>query len=87
MRIAAEAGHADVQYNVGAVLAQHPDVASTAEAVRWWRAAAETEHSEAQYSLGCVLFGQGQPESLTEAETASVTSPPPNWSRARRSRR
>jgi len=52
-RRAAEAGHADAQFNLGICYSNGDGVAKDAEqAVSWFRRAAEAGHAAAQFNLG-----------------------------------
>jgi len=55
-RRAAEAGHADAQYNLGAATIEWRWSRKDAkQAVAWFRRAAEAGDASAQFNLGCVL--------------------------------
>ena len=60
LRVAAEQGDVDAQYNLGARYANGEGISQNfTEAVRWFRMAAEQGHAEAQYNLG-VMYDEGQ---------------------------
>ena len=66
-RVAAEAGHAQSQYNLGWMLSGSRGT-NQAEAVRWYRRAAEQGHIEAMVALGrCHRFGQGVTKDMGSA--------------------
>ena len=68
-RLAAEAGDADAQFNLGLMYRNGKGVAQDyVEAVKWWRLAAEAGVAEAQYKMGLMyLDGRGVPQDETEA--------------------
>ena len=66
---AAEQGHADAQYNLGAIYSRGEGVPEDDdEAVRWYRKAAEQGDAAAQTKLGTMyIIGKGVPEDTAEA--------------------
>ena len=69
IRMLAEQGNADAQFNLGTTYAQGEGVPKDgAEAVKWWRKAAEQGHPEAQDKLGLAYWtGDGVPMDHVEA--------------------
>ena len=68
-RQAAEQGHAEALYELGAALKMPGEYQNTREAVKWLRKAAEQGHQEAQAELGhSYEFGVGVEIDLKEAE-------------------
>ena len=63
-RRAAEAGHADAQFNLGYMYNTGEGVAQDyTEALAWYRRAAEQRHARAQSSLGSMYYkGEGVPQ-------------------------
>jgi len=68
-RRAAEAGHADAQFNLGVCYVNGDGVAKDAEqAVSWYRRAAEAGHASAQFNLGiCYFNGDGVAKDAEQA--------------------
>ena len=66
---AAEQGHVEAQYNLGAMYANGDGVAQNyTEAEKWFRKAAEQGHAKAQYNLGAIYAnGEGIEKDYTEA--------------------
>jgi TPR repeat protein len=70
IRLKAELGNADAQFNLGACYSCGLSVLpkDEAEAVKWYRKAAEQGHVGAQYNLGnCYSYGLGVPKDEAEA--------------------
>ena len=69
LRLAAEQGDADAQFNLGVMYANGEGVPENdAEAVKWYRLAAEQSHADAQFKLGVMYdLGNGVPENDAEA--------------------
>ena len=68
-RQAAEQGHIEAQFALGAALKMPGEYQNTREAVQWLRKAAEQGHQEAQAELGhSYEFGVGVEIDLKEAE-------------------
>lgn len=68
-RQAAEQGHIEAQFALGAALKMPGEYKNTREAVKWLRKAAEQGHQEAQAELGhCYEFGVGVEINLQEAD-------------------
>ena len=69
LRVRAEQGDADAQYNLGVMYDQGRGVAQDdAEAMRWWRLAAEQGLADAQYNLGVsYVTGEGVPQDYVQA--------------------
>ena len=68
-RQAAEQGHIEAQFALGAALKMPGDYKNTREAVKWLRKAAEQGHQEAQAELGhSYEFGIGVEINLQEAD-------------------
>lgn len=68
-RQAAEQGHTEAQYELGALLNAPGEHKNCREAVKWLRMAAEQGHQEAQAELGyCYEFGRGVEIDLDEAD-------------------
>lgn len=67
-RRASDAGCADAQYNLGGLLLERADAASSFEAELWWRRAGQAGHVDAQYDLGGLLYRKAAVDSEAEAE-------------------
>ena len=69
LRLAAEQGHAEAQFNLGLMYVRGEGVPQNfAEAVTWFRRAAKQGHAEAQFYLGLMYVrGEGVPEDWAEA--------------------
>lgn len=68
-RQAAEQGHIEAQFALGAALKMPGEYKNTREAVKWLRKAVEQGHQEAQAELGhCYEFGVGVEINLQEAD-------------------
>ena len=68
-RQAAEQGHIEAQFALGAALKMPGEYKNTREAVKWLHKAAEQGHQEAQYELGhSYEFGIGVEINLQEAD-------------------
>ena len=69
MRLAAEQGHSDAQYNLGVTYYLGEGVPQDyEEALRWSRMAAEQGHADAQFGLGGMYYnGEGVPQDYVEA--------------------
>ncbi len=68
-RQAAEQGHIEAQFALGAALKMPGEYKNTREAVKWLRKAAEQGHQEAQAELGhCYEFGVGVEINLQAAD-------------------
>lgn len=81
LRLAAERGHANAQYEMGRRYEDGQGVPSNfVEALKWYRLAAEQGHVTAQYKLG-LMYGQGRgvPPNVVEAHKwmALAASKPP----------
>ena len=74
LRVRAEQGDADAQYNLGVMYDQGRGVAQDdAEAMRWWRLAAEQGLADAQYNLGVsYVTGEGVPQDYVQAQTPEI---------------
>jgi TPR repeat protein len=68
-RKAAEQGHAEAQFHLGACLDFGPGVEQDqTEAVSWYRKAAEQGHAMGQFNLGfCFKYGEGVDQDFSEA--------------------
>ena len=70
IRVRAEHGDAEAQYNLGRMYANGEGVTrNAAEAVRWFRLAADQGNADAQNGLG-VLYASGRGVPQDEAEAA-----------------
>ena len=72
--MAAEQGHAQAQFNLGAMYATGEGVLQDdAEAVKWYRMAAEQGHAMAQSNLGVMYDkGQGCPKTMPKLPSGSA---------------
>ena len=69
LRVRAEAGDAEAQFNLGVLYNNGDGVPQDdAEAVRWYRLAADQGYADAQYNLGVMYAtGEGVPQDDAEA--------------------